>query len=193
MTRGRCPGLQGRQVRGGPRRQHLRAVPRQTQLRGQLLKCRVHDRWQIDSHGGSVSGALVPSVARFVVTKISLGHTCSCQDRNIEGANVLGRCYQTKKVLSAQVSCAEPKPSDRPSVTLSIKSSVPPTAIGTTLVPLLGGSAASVTVTEGTPPTPVWRAGKYVPGVDGVTGATASASGIAIEHGSGTYSFVRTG
>ena len=64
---------------------------------------------------------------------------------------------------------------------------------GTTLIPLLGGTAAEITVTEGSPPVPVWQGGKYASGVLGVTGATASADGIAIEHGSGTYSFTRTG
>lgn len=70
---------------------------------------------------------------------------------------------------------------------LAIQATAPPNSIGTTAVPLLGASAATVTITEGG--APVWSKGAYVPGAIGITGANATDVAINIQHGSGTYFF----
>ena len=78
-------------------------------------------------------------------------------------------------MLDGQVTCsAAPGPAPAGgSVTLTVKTHVPVTAVATTFIPLLGATAASITVMEGeTTLAAVWKAGAYVPGVAGVTGAT---------------------
>lgn len=56
--------------------------------------------------------------------------------------------------------------------------------------PLFTNAASAITISEGTPGTPVWSSGAYVPGVAGVTGATAGANTVNIAIGSGTYTFL---
>ena len=120
------------------------------------------------------------------------GPACTIAGTKIETGDP---CYQTVKTLDGKVTCSGSGPS-KPSATppLTIDVHVPHTAVGTTLVPLLGSAAADITVTEGaTAPAPVFKDGKFVAGVEGVTGATVTADGIAIEHASGAYSFTRSG
>jgi hypothetical protein len=105
-------------------------------------------------------------------------------------------CYQTVKKLDGKVTCGGSSPAKPGAAVppLTIDVHVPHTAVGTTVVPLLGAAAADITVTEGTASAaaPVFKAGKYVAGVEGVTGATVTADGIAIEHVSGAYKFTRS-
>jgi alpha-L-rhamnosidase len=72
-------------------------------------------------------------------------------------------------------------------VLLSIRSTAPANSIATTVVPLLGATAATVVITESG--NAVWTSGHYVAGVDGITGAQVVAQAIEIAHGSGVFDF----
>lgn len=58
------------------------------------------------------------------------------------------------------------------------------------LVAAVGLEPKTVTITEGS--AAVWRDGAYVPGVSGITGAEADASGVSFNVTSGMYSFEAT-
>ena len=77
------------------------------------------------------------------------------------------------------------------------KVTVPVGSVATVVLPLMSATAASVGVTEGG--RSVYAKGSYVPGVKGITSAklqqmyaTGTAQAIAVEVGSGTYSFAVT-
>jgi hypothetical protein len=142
--------------------------------------------------GASLIGNASVCVGKSSCEVSCQGPACTIAGKKIETGDP---CYQTVKKLDGKVTCGGSGPS-KPSATppLTIDVHVPHTAVGTTLVPLLGSAAADITVTEGaTAPTPVFKDGKFVAGVEGVTGATVTADGIAIEHASGAYSFTRSG
>lgn len=92
-------------------------------------------------------------------------------------------CYDVVKHLDVQVVCA--------SAAFTIEATVPVNARATVVLPLGGGSASSVTVTEGAGNTVVFTGGAYVPGTPGVTSAYPLASGTAVgvDVGSGSYVF----
>ena len=114
--------------------------------------------------------------------------TCTVDGKMVVTGN---ECYHAE--LDGQVRCNGAPPAKPGDMTLTIKVHLPATSVGTTVVPLLGYTAADVTITEGdTSPTLVWKNGKYVAGVEGITGATATTDGVAIKHVSGAYSFRRT-
>ena len=80
--------------------------------------------------------------------------------------------------------------SDAGGFTLRMDVTVAANSRATTIVPLV--NSAAVTIAEGS--TTIWKDGGYVAsGAVGVTGATKVGDTVAIEHGSGTYSFVRAG
>ena len=115
--------------------------------------------------------------------------TCTVDGKKVDTGN---ECYHAE--LDGQVRCSGAPPAKPGDMTLTVKVHLPVTSVGTTVIPLLGSAVADVTVTEGdTSPTSVWKNGKYVAGVEGITGATATTDGVAIEHVSGAYSFRRTG
>lgn len=76
-----------------------------------------------------------------------------------------------------------------------LNASIPVGANGTVAVPLPPGvAAANATVIDGIAAAPVWKGGKYVPGVVGVRSATAGTGGaggvaVVVEVASGAYSF----
>ena len=70
---------------------------------------------------------------------------------------------------------------------LAVDVSLPANSLGTTKLPLLGGSLDRVIVTEGG--VALWSGGRFRPGVEGVSGAAAQGGVLAIWHGSGQYSF----
>ena len=72
---------------------------------------------------------------------------------------------------------------------LTAEVAVPANALGTTVLPLLTGSAVTATISESG--AAIWAHGGYVAGVPGITGATANAAAgtIEIRHGSGEYAF----
>ena len=75
--------------------------------------------------------------------------------------------------------------------TLCMDVTVAANSRATTIVPM-GINSASVTIAEGS--TMIWKNGAYVAGgVMGVTRAVKVGDTVAIEHGSGTYSFVHAG
>ena len=70
----------------------------------------------------------------------------------------------------------------------SVGATVPVGARARVIVPTRGRGAAAATVTEGG--AVVWRGGAFVPGVPGIAGAAATASGdISFDVGSGVYEF----
>lgn len=72
----------------------------------------------------------------------------------------------------------------------SVQATLPPNAAGTVRVPTLSKAPSAVTITEGG--ATVWKAGAFVPGTPGVTGATADPTGanaVVFSVGSGAYAF----
>lgn len=55
----------------------------------------------------------------------------------------------------------------------------------------MGMSQNDVVVREGS--VAVWKSGKYMPGVAGISGASGGAEGIRLEVGSGSFVFIATG
>ena len=140
--------------------------------------------------GVSLVGNASSCVGKATCVVSCRGPACTVDGKKVATGDP---CYQTVKKVSGQVKCGGAAPAKPGDMTLTVKAHVPVTARGTTVVPLLGAAAADVTVTEGdAAPAPVWKGGKYVAGVEGIVGATATAAGIAIEHASGAYSFRRT-
>ena len=86
-----------------------------------------------------------------------------------------------------RVGCSNSKKGS--SVVVTVDVDVAANAIATTAVPV-SGNAAAVVITEAGGAA-VWKAGSYVPGVAGVTGAAVVGDVIEIQHGSGHYVFVR--
>lgn len=74
------------------------------------------------------------------------------------------------------------------SVVVTVDVDVAANAVATTAVPVIGNAAAVVITEAGVA---VWKAGAFVPGVAGVTGAAVIGDVIEIRHGSGHYVFVR--
>ena len=135
--------------------------------------------------------------ASSCVGKPSCVVSCSNSACTVDGkaVNTGDPCYQTKKKVDGKVTCdSAPGGGGKSAVTLTVKAHVPHTAVATTVIPLLGSTAADITITEGDgTASPVWKSGAFVSGVEGITGATATKDGIAITHASGGYSFTRTG
>ena len=69
--------------------------------------------------------------------------------------------------------------------TFALNCTVPPNMLATVVVPV--PQLASPTITEGG--TAVWKAGVFVPGVDGVTAGRAVNSAVVFEVGSGSFTF----
>eukprot|EP00040_Diaphanoeca_grandis_P031968 m.192534 g.192534 ORF g.192534 m.192534 type:complete len:1045 (-) comp32471_c0_seq1:82-3216(-) len=116
------------------------------------------------------------------------GQTCDCVSSGVS-TPVADPCYQTVKHLAIQVTCAAaPKPGGH---VLNLNVQVPVGSDSQLVVPLLGSSPSSVMISENG--TAVFKNGAYVAGVSGVTGAMATKDSIVIEHGSGSYRFIRTG
>lgn len=70
------------------------------------------------------------------------------------------------------------------------QATLPPNAVGTVRVPTLTIAPGSATITEGG--AAVWKAGAFVPGTPGVTGAVVDPSGanaVIFSVGSGVYDF----
>ena len=93
------------------------------------------------------------------------------------------------KKLAVKVGCAAKFGPVGP--TLNMRVAVPPGSDAQLVVPLLGAAAKDVVITEGS--TAIFKDGAYVSGVAGITGASPSGDSIIVEHGSGSYSFVRSG
>jgi len=123
------------------------------------------------------------------VGKTSCSIDCSDSGCTVNGKKVgngTDPCYGTKKKLAASVSCAG-SPS-KAAVTLSIDVTIAANSKGVTNVPMLG--AADITIDEGG--VAVWKGGKYVAGVAGITGASEVGDAVAVTHGSGEFHFVRS-
>ena len=77
---------------------------------------------------------LAGNLTKLCVGKASCTVSCSGPACTIDGKQLEtgDPCYQTKKKLSAQVSCggSKPDPSKKPPVTLAVKTTVPHTALG---------------------------------------------------------------
>ena len=115
------------------------------------------------------------------------GPGCTCAGgKSIQFADP---CYGTMKKLAVKVGCAAKFGPVGP--TLNMRVAVPPGSDAQLVVPLLGAAAKDVVITEGS--TAIFKDGAYVSGVAGITGASPSGDSIIVEHGSGSYSFVRSG
>jgi hypothetical protein len=104
--------------------------------------------------------------------------------------NVGDPCYQTVKHLAVDVKCANPTPTPS-GPTLNMRVVVPPGSDSELVVPLLGSPVQSVVLTEGG--TAFFRNGAFLPTVSGITGAVVVGNAVVVRHGSGSYSFVRSG
>ena len=104
----------------------------------------------------------------------------------------LGQLEAVKHAAVPGVRLLKPQVRRIPDIdTLRMDVTVAANSRATTIVPM-GMNSASVTIAEGS--TMIWKNGAYVAGgVMGVTGAVKVGDTVAIEHGSGTYSFVRAG
>ena len=114
------------------------------------------------------------------------GQSCSCDG---QATTIPDPCFNTPKIFAIQVACAgKPSPAGP---TLNLRVAVPAGTDAQLVVPLLGSAAKAVTITENS--TVVFKDGAYVAGVAGITGATVVGYNVVVEHGSGAYSFVRSG
>eukprot|EP00041_Stephanoeca_diplocostata_P021741 m.512916 g.512916 ORF g.512916 m.512916 type:complete len:1042 (+) comp21898_c0_seq1:116-3241(+) len=141
-------------------------------------------------YGTCNSNATMKIAHDLCVGKQSCSLTCSQTTCN--GVTVADPCYGTPKKLAASVTC-----SGGPNINtiLTVESVVPSNTLGSTVIPLMGKS--TITITENATAT-VWDGSKYVPGVNGVTGATQGVSpqgtpAIVVTHTSGTYLFTVSG
>eukprot|EP01052_Picozoa_sp_SAG31_P019145 SAG31_NODE_1385_length_8573_cov_27.673118_8_plen_195_part_00 len=83
---------------------------------------------------------LVASISAGCVGKPSCVVECQGSTCTLNGKKILSKdpCFQTKKKLAAAVTCKGGGPSPKDAVVLTVATSVPHTAIGTTRLPLLG-------------------------------------------------------
>jgi len=150
------------------------------------------------STGGFAKSSCSSNMSQTIVEKCCVGKpTCdiSCsQDTCVcaGGAttSVADPCYQTKKTLAVTVKCASAPPSAGPQLTMTAM--VPPGSDSQLFVPLLGASAQDVTITESG--ATVFAKGSFIPNAaPGVTAAAVVGESIVVHHGSGAYTFVRSG
>jgi len=96
-------------------------------------------------------------------------------------------CFGTKKNLAASVSCK----GEFSGFSFSYNVTVPVGSKGSVTLPTMGMSQSDVVVRESS--VTVWKSGKYMPGVSGISGASGGPDGIRIEVGSGSFVFTATG
>jgi hypothetical protein len=95
-------------------------------------------------------------------------------------------CLGVRKSLAVALlgACSNAAPLT-PIFSLSVE--LPPNAVATAAVPTPGDAAGAATITEGG--VPVWRAGRFLPGVAGISGAAAASDSVVFSIGSGSYAF----
>ena len=111
-------------------------------------------------------------------------------------------CLYVPKRLAVDVACAAgptpPPPPAAPRLPLGPRSfdwvvEIPGGSTAAVHVPLLAAEPSAVTITVDAPGVAerktVWESGRFVGGVEGVTGAAVAGDSIALECGSGRYSF----
>lgn len=133
--------------------------------------------------GSSCNADLTKYVSQQCVGKSQC--TISCKEGACGSFKVSDPCYGTPKHVSIQVACAAGS-----SVEVGVTSTVPANSDAQTNLPTLGASPAQVNVTEGG--TLIWIQGKYVAGVPGISGVTATGGNgaqVTVAHSSGQYDF----
>jgi hypothetical protein len=128
------------------------------------------------------AGACNSNNSVSVVTSLCVGKsTCSIPATNTQFGG--DPCVNTPKSLAVSLTgnCLQ--------IQYQVSPTVPVGSQANVMVDLTGASASAVTVYEGT--SVVWTNGAFVPGVPGVTGATASPDGtsLLVTTGSGNYKF----
>lgn len=117
--------------------------------------------------------------------------TVDCKEGQCVSTDVSDPCHGTKKHVAVSVECSAPAPPPAPSkpeVRLAV--SIPVGSSGSVRVPLVakvGLVPATATILEAG--TPVWRDGKFVAGIAGISGATADQDGVTFTTTSGSYDF----
>ena len=92
-------------------------------------------------------------------------------------------CVNVPKQLSVALtgSCTNKPPR------YNLQTTIPANAVASVTVPLQGLTPATAVITESK--TTVWQNGKFVPGVAGVTSASATNTSVTFQVGSGSYDF----
>ena len=141
--------------------------------------------------GSCASGFSANSTCSAPTTKAVVEGMCvgkpSCLVPALTATFGADPCWDTLKQLAVKVTCgggAPPPSSLTPVFEYSVV--VPTGSTAQVVLPQFGSKAATVAETAGA----VWKAGAYVPGVSGVTGASVDTAGnVAISTGSGAFTF----
>ena len=136
--------------------------------------------------GGFVASNCSAPHSVAVVSKLCLGkNKCSIDVTTPTFGS--DPCFDTPKQLAVKVSCTASAPT-KASPKFSYDVVIPTGTTAEVVLPQFGSAVAEIS--EGTPGASVWKAGAYVPGVQGISGASVDKQGnVAISVGSGSYAF----